>query len=64
MNELELRAKIASEMSDIVFTALENCACMGSQANRPGPGKYTYVQRLHDMIMLNIKGINLKETKS
>ena len=47
----DMRAKIAMEISTELIAALENCACMGSQANRPGPGVTTYVQRMHAMII-------------
>lgn len=51
MNELQLRAKIANEISHELKLMLENVACLGSQANRPGPGTSTYVERTHARII-------------
>jgi len=53
-SDAEIRTKIANEISSELTAALENCACLGSQANRPGPGETTYVQRVHDMIINKI----------
>ena len=57
--EKEIREKIAKEISYNLTVALENCTCMDAQsALNPGPlgMKTTYVERMHEMIISNIKG--------